>query len=139
MGRPSKRDEVLAAVKKDLLRAEVARPDIMPINFAAVARRTGYDRRTIRAYAKEEILAARKAQERDSLSAARQEEEAYRNQLRRKDAEIKLWRERYHALLLKLTNVEYNAVRLGIDPEELYVDMPPTDRTVPRTGHRQRD
>jgi len=134
MGRPSQKKEVLKAVLEDLLRAEAESPDVMPINFKALAGRTGFDRRTIKRHAEKEVRRAQQAQERNNLSAARQEEEAYRDKLREKDAEVVMWRERYEALLLQVTKMEHNAVRLGIDPEALYAEMTPVDRTWSRAG-----
>ena len=134
MGRPSQKKEVLKAVREDLLRAEVESPDVMPINFTAIAERTGFDRRTIKRHAEKEVRKAQQAQERNNLSAARQEEEAYRDKLREKDAEVATWRERYETLLLQVTKMEHNAVRFGIDPEALYAEMTPVDRTWSRAG-----
>lgn len=134
MARPSQKRAVLKAVREDLLRAEVESPDVMPINFKAIAERTGFDRRTIKRHAEKEIRKAQQAQERNNLSAARQEEEAYRDRLREKDEEVAKWREQYETLLHRVTQMEHNAVRLGIDPEGLYADLTPVDRSWSRAG-----
>jgi chromosome segregation ATPase len=138
VARPSQKQAVLKAVREDLLRAEVESPDVMPINFKAVGERTGFDRRTIRRHAEKEVRKAQEAQERNNLSAARQEEEAYRDRLREKDEEVAKWREQYEALLHRVTQMEHNALRLGIDPEALYADLTPVDRTWSRAGRGRR-
>ena len=138
MARSSQKRVVLKAVRDDLLRAEVESPDVMPINFKAVGERTGFDRRTIKRHAEKEVRKAQQAQERNNLSAARQEEEAYRDRLREKDAEIAKWREQYEALLYRVTQMEHNAIRLNINPEDLYANLTPVDRSWSRAGKRRK-
>lgn len=138
MARPSQREEVLAAVRKDLLTAEVESPDVMPINFSSVAERIGFDRRTVKRYAEEEIQKSQKAQARHSLSSARREEEAYLDKLRKKDEETKTWKAQYEALLVQVTKMELNAIRVGVNPEELYADLPVVDRSTSRAGRGKR-
>lgn len=134
MGRPSERDATLKEVAGYLRKAEVASPKDMPITFAAIARATGIDRRTVKRHAAKVIEKAKKVQAREQMPPARQEEEAYLDSLREKDEEIAAWKAKYQAMLARSVIIEVNAQRLGIDPDELYREVPRPDRSVSRAG-----
>ena len=139
MGRPPERAETVRKVKEYLRKAEVSHPSDMPINFSAIARATGIDRRTVMKHAAKEVEASRKTQLREKLSPRRREEQAYLDTLREKDEEIAVWRGRYEKMLERAFLLEANAKRLGIDPDALYQAIKPPDRTVSRAGRRGRD
>jgi uncharacterized protein YqfA (UPF0365 family) len=134
MARPTKKTEVLRAVRAYLRSAEARPATEAPITYIAVAEEIGADWRTVKKWAEPDIESAKKRQRRASLSATRQEEEAYADRLRAKDDEIKRLKGENRALLARIILMEGNAQRLGIDPDEYYRPLTKPNRTVSRAG-----
>lgn len=128
MGRKSKRDVVAEVVRTYLAEAETHSADTHPLDVGSVAAAVGCARSSIYNYGlHNDILAA----------AQRQREQIQRigkgliHQLR---DEITAMETRNKALLERLNLVEANAMRLGIDPEELYRSLLKPPRQTPGTG-----
>ena len=124
MPRPPVEANVRRAVRDYLAAAMIKSAGEAPLNVLAVARQTGFDRKTLKKYGLDiEIAAAAKQQSTpDDLS---QREVARRSQadaLRDRDEQIAALRARCEGLVSRICLAEGNAQRLGID-RELSVSM----------------
>lgn len=131
MAGPSKEAETKKKVEEYLLRAVPKPPGEAPINYSAISRETGIDRRTVKKHCEEEVQKAQRKQKLEQKSAREREEDAYREQLRAKQEQIDKLKEENERLLERLHLVEGNARRLGIDPDDLYEPLRPPDRGTP--------
>lgn len=138
MGRPSLEDRVRHAVS-EYLAAAVAQPvEDTPLNTLAVAKRLGFDRKTLKKYGLDrEIEAAAERQAGNGrISRAAAARRAASEKLRQRDQEIEAMRHRCEALIAQVCLAEGNAQRLGIDPAELWKPLVMPDRRLPHTGAR---
>lgn len=136
MGRQSKREAVTKAVRAYLSLAESRLPGEYPLDVGSVATSVGCARASLYNYGLQtDILAAAERQrDRQQLPI----NGGLKGQLRQLRAEIAVMEQRNLALLERLNLVEANAVRLNIDPEELYRPLPLPPRQVSQAGRKKR-
>lgn len=138
MPRPPVEDDVRRAVKNYLATAVRMSAEEAPLNVLAVAKETGFDRKTLKKYGLDiEIGTAAKQQSQSGKLSLR--ETARRSQadsLRDRDHEIVALRARCEGLVARICLVEGNAQRLGIDPVELWKPLAAPDRSVSHAGRR---
>lgn len=136
MGRQNKHEAVTKAVRAYLALAESRSADEYPLDMGSVAIAVGCARASLYNYGLQtEILAAAERQrERQQLPA----KGGLKGQLRQLRAEMAVMEQRNLALLEQLNLVEANAVRLNIDPEELYRPLPLPSRQVSQAGRKKR-
>jgi len=141
--RPAVEQEVCQAVRSYLAAAVNKPPAEAPLNVLAVAKRTGFDRKTLKKYGLDvEITAAAKQQSSSGkLSPQQEQRRSHIDALHQRDQEIIQLRQRCEGLVAQICLAEGNAQRLGIDPTELWKPLPMPDRSVSRAGgwkiHRQ--
>lgn len=131
MARPSIESLVSEKVKKYIEEAAAVPLGKMPLSALAVANAIGHDRRVLKKYGLD-IVIADAAKKR--VKAEKNGKDEKRRSLEERIAAEKHESERLvfqaNALLAQLALVEGNAKRLGIDPEELYKPLAPPDRRV---------
>jgi len=136
MGRQNKREAVTQAVRAYLSLAESRSADECPLDVGSVAIAVGCVRASLYNYGLQaEILAAAERQrERQRLPA----KGGLKGQLHQLRTEMAVIEQRNLALLERLNLVEANAVRLNIEPEELYRPLPRPPRQVSQAGRKKR-
>ena len=136
MPRPAIDEQVRQAVREYLTVSVNKLPGEAPLNVLAVAKRTGFDRKTLKKYGLDaEIAAAAKQQSTGSkLSPQQEQQRSHADALQQRDQEIALLRQRCERLIAQICMAEGNAQRLGIDPTELWKSLPAPDRSVSRAG-----
>ena len=136
MPRPAIDEQVRRTVRDYLAVAVNKLPGEAPLNVLAVAKCTGFDRKTLKKYGLDaEIAAAAKQQSRGGkLSAQQEQRQSHTDALHQRDQEISLLRRRCEGLVAQICLAEGNAQRLGIDPTELWKSLPAPDRSVSRAG-----
>ena len=136
MPRPAIDEQVRRTVRDYLAVAVNKLPGEAPLNVLAVAKRTGFDRKTLKKYGLDaEIAAAAKQQSTGSkLSPQQEQRRSHADALQQRDQEIALLRQRCERLIAQICMAEGNAQRLGIDPTELWKPLPVPDRSVSRAG-----
>ncbi len=111
-----------------------------PLNVLAVAKQTGFDRKTLKKYgldievgkaAKQQVQAGR-------LSLRETARRSHIDALRDRDKEIAILRQRCEALVARVCLAEGNAQRLGIDPVELWRSLAMPDRSVSHAGENSK-
>lgn len=131
MARPSIESLVTEKVTKYIEEAAALPADKMPLSALAVANAIGHDRRVLKKYGLD-IVIADAAKKR--VKAEKNGQDEKRRSLEERIAAEKHENEKLasqaNALLGQLALVEGNAKRLGIDPEELYRPITPPDRRV---------
>lgn len=139
MPRSSKEAEVRKKVFDYLKTAEQGDPSKFPINVRNVARRVGCSPTLIYKYGLDaEIFSARKRQITNNPEARRtSKRQQDKNAMRSTRQELEKQVQVNKGLVKRLALVEYNAARLGIDPEELYKPMPKPMRSTSRAGSRR--
>ncbi len=131
MGRKSKRDVVTEIVRTYLAEAEIHSPDTHPLDVGSVAATVGCARSSIYNYGLQTDILAAAQRQRQHQQTQRTGLKGLIHQLR--DA-ITTMETRNKALLERLNLVEANAMRLGIDPEELYRPLRKLPRQTSGTG-----
>lgn len=126
------------AVRGYIATAMATTPTVAPLNVLAVAKQTGFDRKTLKKYGLDiEIVAAAEEQKKgDRPSPPQRRSQA--DALHVRDEEIATLRQRCEGLVARICIAEGNAQRLGIDPVELWKPLPMPDRSVSHAGGRQR-
>jgi hypothetical protein len=123
-------DQVRQAVRGYLATVVARTPAVAPLNVLAVAKQTGFDRKTLKKYGLDiEIVAAAKEQKKGAKpcpTPRRSQADA----LRDRDEEIATLRQRCEGLIAQICIAEGNAQRLGIDPIELWKPLAMPDRSV---------
>ena len=139
MPRSSKEDDVRKKVLAYLKTAEAGDPSDFPIDVRKIARRVRCSPTTIYKYGLEdEISAAQKRQANNNPEARRaSKRQKDKNAIRAVRLELENLSKINKGLVARLALVEYNAARLGIDPEDLYRAMPKPIRTTSRAGTRR--
>lgn len=136
MGRQNKREVVTKAVRAHLSLAESRSSDEYPLDVSSVAIAVGCARASLYNYGLQtEILAAAERQRKHQQLPAKGGLKGQLHQLR---VEMATMEQRSLALLERLNLVEANAVRLNIDPEELYRPLPLPPRQVSQAGRKKR-
>ena len=140
MPRSSKKDEVRKKVLAYLKTAEAGDPSDFPIDVRNISRRVRCSPTTIYKYGlEEEISAARKRQASKNPEARRaSKRQKNKDAMRAVRSELEEHSKINKGLVARLALVEYNAARLGIDPEELYKPMPKPLRSTSRAGMKKR-
>lgn len=131
MARPSIEARVTEKVAKYVADAVVLPYGEMPLSTLAVAKSIGHDRRVLKKYGLDVVIAA--ADKRAGRDAKRGRDTRRRSLEERVDAatsEVDKLEQQVHSLLARLALIEANAKRMGIDPEELYRPFAPPDRRV---------
>lgn len=136
MPRPAIEEQVRQAVREYLVVAVSKSPGEAPLNVLAVAKRTGFDRKTLKKYGLDvDIAVAAKQQSRGGkLSPQQEQRRSHTDALHQRDHEITLLRQKCEGLVAQICLAEGNAQRLGIDPAELWKPLPMPDRSVSRAG-----
>jgi len=138
MPRSSKEDDVRKKVLAYLKTAEAGDPLDLPIDVRNIARRVRCSPTTIYKYRLEdEISAARKRQIGNNPHARKaSKRQKDKDAMRAARSEIEEHSKINKGLVARLALLEYNAARLGIDPEDLYKPMPKPIRSVSRAGRK---
>jgi hypothetical protein len=137
MARPSKQERITQAVRAYLTQAEQQSPETHPLDVGSVAQAVGCVRSSIYNY----------GLQRDILDAAARQRECHQTDpdshlkalLRQLQGELAAMAVRNHALLERLNLVEANAVRLGVDPDDLYRPLLKPPRQVPNLSRRRKN
>jgi hypothetical protein len=136
MPRSSNEEEVRKRVLAYLKTAEVGDPSNVPIDVRNVARRVQCSRTTIYKYhLDQEINLGRQRQANnnpETRKATKRRKE--RDRMRVLTLNLEEQQNIDKGLVARIALVEYNAARLGIDPEELYKPMPKPIRSASRAG-----
>lgn len=139
MPRSSNEEEVRKRVLAYLKTAEVGDPSNVPIDVRNVARRIQCSPTTIYKYhLDQEINLARQRQANNhpqTRKASKRLKE--RDRMRTLSRNLEEQQNIDKGLVARIALVEYNAARLGIDPEELYKPMPKPLRSASRAGMRK--
>jgi hypothetical protein len=140
MPRPSMEEEVRDAVRVYLATAVAKSPEDAPLHVLAVAKQTGFDRKTLKKYGLDmEIAAAAEEQAKGSeLSPREVHRRTQVDALHDRDQEIAALRQRCESLVARICIAEGNAQRLGIDPVELWKPLMMPNRSVSHAGAKQR-
>jgi hypothetical protein len=138
--RPPIEDGVRLAVRDYLAAAVTRSVEEAPLNVLAVAKQTGFDRKTLKKYGLDvDIRAAVQAQAKAGKPSPREtERRSQADALRDRDQDIAILRTRCEGLVAQICLAEGNAQRLGIDPVELWKPLLVPDRSVSRAGSRSR-
>ncbi len=140
MPRPPVEDDVRKAVR-DYLAAAVSRsPEEAPLNVLAVAKQTGFDRKTLKKYGLD-IEVSRAAKQQAHAGRLSPRETARRSQadaMHDRDQEIADLQRRCEGLVARICLAEGNAQRLGIDPVELWRPLAMPDRSIPHAGENSK-
>lgn len=131
MARPSIQATVTEKVAKYVADAALLPYGEMPLSTLAVANSIGHDRRVLKKYGLDVVIAA--ADKRAGRDAKRGRDTRRRSLEERLDA-ARLAADKLggqvNSLLARLALIEANAKRIGIDPEELYKPLASPDRRV---------
>jgi len=140
MPRPSMENEVREAVRVYLVTAVAKSLEDAPLHVLAVAKQTGFDRKTLKKYGLDmEIAAAAEEQAKGSeLSPREAQRRSQADALHDRDQEIATLRQRCECLVARICIAEGNAQRLGIDPVELWKPLMMPNRSVSHAAAKQR-
>jgi hypothetical protein len=133
-------DEVRQAVRAYLAAAVTKTVEAAPLNVLAVAKQTGFDRKTLKKYGLDiDIETAAQAQAKAGKLPPREtERRSQADALRDREQEIVALRQRCEGLVARICLAEGNAQRLGIDPVELWRPLAMPDRSIPHTGENSK-
>lgn len=137
MARPSKYEEVSVALKRYLEAAETDTVAEYPLDIKSIAIRLGVSRTTLYTYQfDQEIRAAEKRRSANQQPSTEDiERQTLADTIQKLRGELAQAQERNKNLLGVINIIEANAVRIGMDPEELYRPIPKPLRQVTRAGH----
>ena len=115
-------------------------PEDAPLHVLAVAKQTGFDRKTLKKYGLDmEIAAAAEEQAKGpELSPREVQRRSQADALHDRDQKIATLRQRCESLVARICIAEGNAQRLGIDPVELWKPLMMPNRSVSHAGAKQR-
>lgn len=131
MARPSIEGQVKEKVSQYIEKAMASSPNSMPLSTLAVSVAVGHDRRVLKKYGQDLIIAAAEKRRAKSLrTGADEKRRSMEERLEAIQLESKRLEDQSNALLARLALIEGNAKRLGVDPEELYKPLVPPDRRV---------
>lgn len=138
--RPPVEEQVRQAVRNYLAAAVTKPAEEAPLNVLAVAKQTGFDRKTLKKYRLDvEVGAASKQQGKAGrLSLRETQRRSQADAVRDRDQVIADLRQRCERLVARICLAEGNAQRLGIDPVELWKPLLMPDRSVSRAGNKPR-
>lgn len=139
MARPSERDKIEPKVREYCGRAVKTTPEKMPLSLLGMSQRLNINRATLKKYFVDLIRKAQLKQLANPKSnAPKRKRRECSEMLRDRDQKISELEHRAKATLALIALIEINASRLGINPEELYVQVPKPDRRVSRAGRTGR-
>lgn len=140
MPRSSKEEEVRKKVLAYLKTAEVSDPADFPIDVRNISRSVRCSPTTIYKYGLEDAISASRKRQSDNNPEARRASKRQKNKdaIRAARSEIEEHSKINKGLVARLALVEYNAARLGIDPEDLYRSMPKPLRSASRAGMKRK-
>ena len=131
MARPSIEGQVKEKVSQYIEKAMASSANSMPLSTLAVSVAVGHDRRVLKKYGQDLIIAAAEKRRAKSLrTGADEKRRSMEERLEAIQLESKRLEDQSNALLARLALIEGNAKRLGVDPEELYKPLVPPDRRV---------
>ena len=140
MARPSIEARVTEKVAKYVADSALLPYGELPLSTLAVAKAIGHDRRVLKKYGLDIVIAA--ADKRAGRDAKVGRDIKRRSLEERVDAaklEADKLGKQVNSLLAQLALIEANAKRIGIDPDELYRPLTPPDRRVANIfGSRKR-
>lgn len=139
MPRPSMENEVREAVRVYLATAVARSPEEAPLHVLAVAKQTGFDRKTLKKYGLDMEIAAAAAEQAKGreLSPRETQRRSQADALHDRDQEISALRQRCESLVARICIAEGNAQRLGIDPVELWKPLTMPNRSVSHAGSQR--
>lgn len=139
MPRKTEESRVVRAVQKYLALAENGPPAEYPLDVRSVARKTKTSPTTLYKYGLQDLIKkASDQQKKNSVASATElENKAYLERLRAVCRALEEERERNRGLVAHIALLEANAVRLGIDPEDLRQPIAKPDRRISRAGKAQ--
>jgi len=139
MPRSSKEEEVRKKVLAYLKTAEVGDPADFPIDVRNISRRVRCSPTTIYKYSLEDEISAARRRQADNNPETRRASKCQKDKdaIRAVRSEIEEHSKINKGLVARLGLVEYNAARLGIDPEDLYKPMPKPLRSTSRAGMKE--
>lgn len=139
MARSSVREELHRRMRDHLAIAELHPPEEAPLDVRNVASVLRVSPTTLYKYGfNREINAAEHRQRENMLIAgAAIEQDYFKDQIRKLNAELENERERSGGLVGLIAIMEANAARLGFDPEEMYRPILKPNRTMSRAGSRK--
>lgn len=134
MPRPAMEDEVRQVVRGYLIAAVAKTPAVAPLNVLAVAKQTGFDRKTLKKYGLDIEIAAAAEEQKKGAKPCPTPQRSQADALHDRDEEIATLRQRCEGLVARICIAEGNAQRLGIDPVELWKPLAMPDRSVSHAG-----
>lgn len=136
MPRSSKEEEVRKKVLAYLKIAEVGDPADFPIDVRNLSRRVRCSPTTLYKYDLENEISASRIRQADNNPETRRASKRQKDKdaIRAVRSEIEEYSKINKGLIARLALVEYNAARLGIEPEDLYRAMPKPIRSSSRAG-----
>jgi hypothetical protein len=132
MARPSQQEVIQRKVLEYLAIAEAHSPEEHPLDVRSIAAKLAISPTTLYKYRlNREINAAEQRQrENAKLSGKLIERRAYSDRIRELTLELDQEREKNKKLVARIVMMEANAARLGIEPEELYRELPKPIRST---------
>lgn len=131
MARPSIESLVKEKVAKYIEKAMASPANEMPLSTLAVSVAVCHDRRVLKKYGQDLVIAAAEKKRAKSLrTGADERRRSIEGRLEEIRIENKRLERQANALLARLALIEGNAKRLGIDPEDLYQPLVPPDKRV---------
>ena len=131
MARPSIESQLKEKVAKYIEKAMASAANEMPLSTLAVSVAVGHDRRVLKKYGQDLVIAAANKKRAKALrSGADERRRSIEERLEAIQLDNKRLETQSNALLARLALIEGNAKRLGIDPELLYEPLVPPDRRV---------
>lgn len=136
MSRKNQREQIGTQLREYLRIAELHVPDQYPLDIKSVAAKLGISRTTLYHYGFDtDINVARERQQANvQLTGKALERRSYEDLMATVRQELAQAQERNKALVARLNLVEGNAMRLGVDPEELYKPIAKPIRSTSRAG-----
>lgn len=131
MARPSIESQVKEKVSQYIEKAMGSSASAMPLSTLAVSVAVGHDRRVLKKYGQDLVIAAADKKRAKSLrGGANEKRRSIEARLEAIQLDNKRLETQSNALLARLALIEGNAKRLGIDPEDLFEPLAPPDRRV---------
>ncbi|MBA0448379.1 hypothetical protein D7Y61_13725 [Stenotrophomonas maltophilia] len=131
MARPSIEVGVTEKVAKYVADSALLPYGEMPLSALAVAKAIGHDRRVLKKYGLDVVIAAAdKRAARDAKLGRYTKRRSLEERVDAEKLEVDKLGKQVNSLLAQLALIEANAKRIGIDPEELYRPLTPPDRRV---------
>ncbi len=140
MSRHSQISEIRQAVRDYLASAVLKTPEDHPINVERVAADLKWSRTTVYKYNLDaEIKAAQTEQRKNAIRSGKLiEKQVYQDIIGDLRRDLEKEKSTVRNLQIEIMLIEANSCRLGIDPEELRVQITKPDRSVSKAGSNKR-